>query len=507
VAAVRLKPIILAVIAGVALVLSFAPFNVWPLTWIALAPLLVAYSGSNLRASLILTLITGVVFFGELMYWIGIFGKLPWILLALDQTLFILVFCAFAHRLMNIRAYGLRLTLIPACWVSLEWIRSLSPFGFTWGDLAQSQVHCLPLIQICSFTGPWGLAFLIVMVNVAIAEAFTNAQRRNRLRPTAIAAAVCLATFAYGWHAMSSPGPAGKKVSVAIIQGNIEQELRPGETWDEHKMKTIADYMILTAGALKSRPDLIVWPETAIPGYMSREDVLKDGLANISTQTSTSLLIGASEIAPSVDGLPREYNGAFLFSPGKGLAGNYYKTHLVPFGEVVYGRKWLPFLDSYKVRDIDYSSGPGYLPVNAGFADLGVMICFESIFPQIARKLSNQGADVLVVMTNDAWFERSAAAEQHFDMSILRAVENRRYVVRNAATGISGVIDPFGRVTDKAPIFTARTIRADVAVVSDKTLYTRLGDWFAYVCVAATLAGIFSGVARRKQTKKQASDA
>lgn len=503
----RPKPIILAVIAGVALMASFAPFNAWPLAWIALVPLLVAYRGSSLRASLVLTLVTGSVFFGGLMYWIGIFGKLPWILLALFQSVYVLGFCVFAHRLMKSRASWTRLLLIPATWVTFEWIRSLSPIGFTWGDLAQSQVHCLPLIQICSLTGPWGLAFLIVMFNVAIAEAFTRSERKDRLRGPAIATAAVLVTVVYGWHAVSSSHLAGKKVGVAIIQGNIDQELRLGETWDEHKMKTIADYMILTAGALKTHPDLIVWPETAIPGYMSREDVLRDGLTNISTQTSTSLLVGASEIAPSVDGLPREYNGAFLFSPGKGVSGSYYKTHLVPFGEVVYGRKWLPFLDGYKVRDIDYSPGPGYLPVHAGFADLGVMICFESIFPQIARKLSNHGAGVLVVMTNDAWFERSPAAQQHFDMSILRAVENRRYVVRNAATGISGVIDPSGRVIEKAPIFTARTIRQDVTVVRDKTLYTKTGDWFAYVCVGGTVAGLFPGLARRKRRGKQVADA
>jgi apolipoprotein N-acyltransferase len=504
VVAVRLKVILLAVVSGAALTASFAPFNIWPLAWISVVPLLVVYRSSSLRVSLAVTLLTGMVYFGGLMSWIGLFGRAPWILVTLFQTIYLLSFCLLAHGFVNSHSTWHRLLLVPATWVSLEWLRSLGPFGFAWGDLAQSQVHCLPVLQITSLTGPWGLAFAIVMVNVAVAEFLASPKLGKPLLHVGIAAGVVLGIFVYGWHATSTQPAERKQISVAAIQGNIEQELRPGETWEEHKMRTEADYLVLTAEALKKHPTLVVWPETAIPGYMSSEDVLREGLANISLRTSSSLLVGASEIAPPVDGQSREYNGAFLFSPGNGLSGAYYKVHLVPFGEVVYGRKWLPFLDSYKVRDVDYSPGPGYRPIDAGFTDLGVMICFESAFPQIARKLTISGAGLLVVMTNDAWFGRTAAAEQHFDMSVLRAIENRRYVVRSAATGISGVIDPYGRTMDSAAIFTARTIHEYVGVLRVRTIYTTFGDWFAYACSTCVFVVTLRRARPRKRTQESA---
>ncbi|MDO8585681.1 MAG: apolipoprotein N-acyltransferase [Armatimonadota bacterium] len=479
----------LALISAGGLIAAFAPFNLWPLAWVALAPIFIVYSKSSFRTSLAATLLMGAVFFGGLLYWITIFGYAPWVLLALFQALFFVGFCAVAYPAFRARSAWFRLLVVPSVWTAFEWLRSLGLLGFTWGNLAQSQVNYLPVIQVVSVTGPWGLAFLIAAANVALAELLLS--RRTALAQAGLVAAAICAAIIWGAFALCAGRASGKPVRVAIIQGNVDQEVRPRQTWDEHRTRTIAEYVTITSETLKRRPDLVIWPETAIPDQFSRPGGPRRLLGYLASAARVYLLVGASDIVPGPSGdAMREYNGAFLFSPHGDLVGKYYKAHLVPFGEVVFGRKWLPFLARYKIRDFDYAPGPGYLPLRADFGNLGVMICFESIFPQISRQLAKRGANVLVVMTNDAWFKRTAAAEQHHAMSVLRAVENRRFLARCAATGISSVIDPWGRVLDSAGIFRKKIIYRDIVPLTRQAPYTRLGDWFAYLCVVLSFAGL-----------------
>ncbi|MDO8684166.1 MAG: apolipoprotein N-acyltransferase, partial [Armatimonadota bacterium] len=428
----RAQSTVFSIASACGLVAAFPPFNIWPLAWIALSPLFVIYRRSSLKESLTASLLAGVVFFGALLYWIAIFGYAPWILLTLFQTIFFIAFAFTAHWPFHSNSSWLRLLIAPALWVSFEWLRSLGLFGFTWGDLPQSQTRFLPVLQILSVTGPWGLSFIMVMANVAFAELWLihgaphQVWRRSVIQALSVAGIVAVIVVS-GFMAIRRSDLPGKGIRVAVIQGNLDQELRPTETWLEHTERTISGYLDLTSAALKHSPDLVVWPETAIPGYLTKSDPPRWLVESLAGSGSAYFLVGASHQSVDSSGKSREHNGAFLFGPDGKLAGSYYKVHLVPFGEIVVGRRWLPFLDRYKIRDFDYSPGPGYYPIKARFGNVGVMICFESIFSYIPRLMTNRGANVLVVMTNDAWFKRTAAAEQHYVMSILRAVENRRY--------------------------------------------------------------------------------
>ena len=487
----RRAVLVLPIISALALVGAFPRFGLWPLAWVALVPLFVVYRRSSLGTSLLATLVVGLVFFGGLMSWVAIFGYAPWFLSALLGTLFLVAFCAVALPAFRWRAVWARLLFVPAVWTAFEWLRSLGVFGCTWGDLAQSQTQFTAILQMASVTGQWGLSFIIAAVNVALAELWPAGVKRKRAIAPSIT--VVLAVFAIavsGWVVMSRGETRGRPVRVAIIQGNVEQELRANESWHHHIRRTMASYTGLTVEALRHSPNLIVWPETAVPGCLGQSPPLQAQVASLARTGASNLLVGGADYKIGRNGKPRFYNGAFLYAPNGEFVGVYYKAKLVPFGEFVPGRKWIPFLDRYPVRDIDYSPGPGFFPLKTDFGRLGVMICFESTFPQVSLGLTRNGANILVVMTNDAWFERTAAADQHLAMAVLRAIENRRYVVRCAATGISGVIDPWGRVIKSAGIFERKTIHQSVVPSSATTLYTRFGDWFAHACAAATTMAV-----------------
>ena len=487
---------VLALASAVALTLSFPGFDLWPLAWVALVPLFAVYRSFPVRQSVLATIVTGAAFFGALLYWVAIFGHAPWILLSIFQAAFFVAFGLASYPLFRSRAGWARLILVPAIWVALEWLRSLGSFGFTWGDLAQSQTRFLHFIQMGSVTGPWGPAFVIVAANVALADLLLLRSMRAFLETAIVAVLVCAAALG-GASSMRAARTPGERLSVALIQGNVEQELKPGETWEEHTRYAVSAYGRATLEAMKRRPNLIVWAETAIPGHLLGPDSSRWVVETLARVARAHLLVGSMDKAPRVNGKERDYNGAYMFGPDGTLLGTYYKTHLVPFGEFVPGRGWLPFLQRYKIRAVDIAPGPGYRPLEAEFGRTGVMICFESIFPYIARTIVRRGASVMVVMTNDAWFERTLAAEQHHAMSILRAVENRRYVARCAATGVSSVIDPWGRVRGATDIFEAGIVYGEMVPLKSQTFYSRFGDWFAYLCAALAAASLTRRALRR----------
>ena len=233
-----------------------------------------------------------------------------------------------------------------------------------------------------------------------------------------------------------------------------------------------------------------------MPEDIERSPWLDQEMRRFARISSADIVAGGIRTAER-NGQPKEQNGAYVITGKEGIKDSYYKVRLVPFGEYVPARKWLTVAKRYGVREIDYIPGPGWHSVNTSHGKAGTVICFESTFPQISRTLVNDGARLLFVLTNDGWFARTAAAEQHLQMSVFRAIENNRYVVRSTTTGISAVIAPDGRILRKLPFWKRGLLTGDVQMRSSMTPYARFGDWFAYLC--AVVAGIFITKARKQK--------
>lgn len=475
--------IVMMLISGGLLALSYPYADVYILAWFMPAILIWRISKSTLRMSIVYGLAFGTGFFITLLYWISVFGLLPLIVLAIYQGCFIALF-AFITKLGFQRIDGWqRLISIPALWVSIEWLRSLGMFGFTWGDLGYSQYKAIPLIQMASVTGIWGISFIIMIFNTALADSiiqYGNVLKRKHavLQISSvlllIAALVCSGAI-YSRNASET----GKNIKAAIIQGNINQDTEEDPVFVD---RSWSEYSSMSIYAAQSGADIIIWPETVIPGNMANADT-HDKVLQIASDAGTDIIAGVWDR----DNVGRIFNSAFLVSSDSRVMSKYHKCRLVPFGEFVPARKYLPFLEYYHVTPYDSSSGCGIGMMDTGKTKYGVAICFESIFPYILRNTAKSGAEILCVITNDCWYDKTAAAKQHMVMSVLRAVENKRYLLRAASTGISCIIDPHGRVVNQSSVDEKTIVKGEVSPISDLTIYTRFGDWFVYLCIVISL--------------------
>ncbi|MBI4597754.1 MAG: apolipoprotein N-acyltransferase [Candidatus Omnitrophica bacterium] len=404
-----------------------------------------------------------------------------------------------------------RLFVIPAFWVVLEYARSHLLSGFGWNLLGYSQTPWLRLIQFADVTGVWGVSFLIVLVNAAIAEMISgplwvsrHRQGHRRAPPRGSAQwVVVLVAFAVtmGYSALRSAQVMVKvsevqPVRVAVVQGNIPQE----QKWDEAFVERISQrYESLTAEAAATHPDLIVWPETSVPGYFGGDEELTQRMLRVAKHTQLPLLVGAPVLVRGEHWLTLR-NSAVLLSAAGDILDRYDKLHLVPFGEFIPGERTFPWLRRVLPPIGDFTPGDRYTVFNSQFEirnskfPFSTLICFEDIFPSLARRFVRDGARMLVVITNDAWFGPTAAAYQHAQASTFRAVELRVPVVRAANTGWSGCIDATGRwigsVHDASgrELFVEGTRACEIRQGPANSAYLRFGDWFAFVCIAITLA-------------------
>lgn len=474
----------LAVISGIVTALAMPAPGWWPLAWVGMAPLFVAMHDSRPRSAALYGYLYGAAYFGTVLFWLTIFGYLPWTLGALVASpLFVVLFAAAAARLMPGRIGAWGCVLVPAAWTGMQWLRSLGPAGFTWGSLAHTQANVPSVIQIGALTGPWGIDFLVCAFNLALARMLC-ASGKGRFTPVIVVGVVAAMTIGGGFLVIGSAGTPRGSVKAAVIQGNLPQEMdiTPSYTDDAYYR-----YKGLTARAANDGAQLVVWPETTMP---VRLDGAWDKLLSaVAKGCGVDCVIGAWD--GSKDPLEtREYNTAFFYDKTGRRLGAYHKVHLVPYGEYVPLRDRMPWLRRYGIRHVDVLPGNLHNLVQTRFGKVGVSICFESLFPAISRSEVRDGANVLIVMTNDSWFLRTQAARGHLMMSKLRAVENRRYVVRAAATGISTIIDPYGRSLGEVGLFQAGTVTAGISPLRAKTPYTRFGDVFAYACIAAVMIGL-----------------
>lgn len=472
------------------------------LAFIALVPLLLAIEGVGWRRAALLGFVSGLTFWLITISWIAgtivRHGGVPWVLagavllsLAAYLATFTAAFCALVAR-GPAREGALYVVGAASFWVALEFVRTYLLTGFPWNLLGYSQSRNIPLIQVAAVTGVYGVSFVLVAVNAALARLVVSSAgtRREGVDAVVVAGTVVLAAVGLAW--VSPPPHDEPTAPVAVVQANVAQEIK----WDPAVQRATLDlYANLTRQAARGGAGLVVWPETAIP-FVVRDDPRWPEVPALARDTGIHLLVGAPDVH---DGLLR--NSAFVIDRDGVVLGRYDKRHLVPFGEYVPLGRLLSFADAIAGSGVGaFAPGTEATVFGTPAGRLGVVICYEAIFPGEVRDLFRGGAEILVNLTNDAWFGRSAAPEQHLAMAILRAVENRAYLIRAANTGISAIIAPDGHVVRASGLFTQEIITGAVAPRGGPSFYTRHGDLFAWTTVAVALAALWpfrSGAWRR----------
>ena len=486
---------ILSVCSGVLLALTFPLPGLSFLAWIAFVPLLFAIDGKKPSDAFRLGFISGLCANLGILYWLNMvmttYGKLHWsvsavlyIVLSAFLALYPAVSTYFTSR-GDMRGIPPLLTF-PVFWVAMELGRAYLLTGFPWEDLGYSQYRILPLIQVADITGVYGLSFLIAFANVVIfgmiRSLFGRDGKPYPTRGVIILLLLLTATLAYGFQRLSVP-ERGDLIKVGLTQGNIPQDVKWNPSFQE---KTIAIYEDLSRQSCVGGCDLVVWPESAAPFFFQSDSLHAARIKSLASELKTCMLIG-SPAYENEGAVTRYYNSAFLLAANGDLLGRSDKVHLVPFGEYVPMAKLLPFVNKLVEGIGDFSSGKTITPLSTGMAKIGVLVCFEGIFPEISRNYVREGSQILVNITNDAWFGRSSAPYQHLSMTAFRAVENRVPLVRSANTGISAIIDSRGYIRRMTPIFTETYLTGEVRLGEGGSFYTRFGDIFAYACLAAAL--------------------
>lgn len=523
----HLPPLFYPVVSGILYTLSFPRIDFPFLAWIALVPLLIGIRDVTPRRAFYMGWLAGGVAFLGLLYWVTItmeqYGKVPWpatlpILLLLVAYLGLYP-AGFSALLIWIRSKmdlpGV--LLIPVIWTVLEWVRAHLLTGFPWVLLGYSQYRNLPMIQIADLTGVYGVSALIALVNAAIADGLriVDPSRRQRAFISLLVAALSLGlTWSYGqWRlsglAHAPPEAETRSLRVGLVQGNIPQDVK----WDTRfRQETLRRYAQLTHTIAQEGLDLVVWPEAAMPFIFEDDLFFNQQVISLVQREQTPLLFGspARSSTPAGEGIHRKLslsNSAYLLDASGHVASRYDKIHLVPFGEYVPLSPILFFVDKMVEGIGDFAAGKAYtlfpLPLTTHNSQLttqfGVVICFEVIFPELVRRFVQEGADMMITITNDAWFGRSSAPYQHFSMVVFRSVENRVPFVRAANTGISGFIEVSGRIQKTSDLFTEAALTDTVRISGRRTLYTRLGDLFADVCGIITLVFVLARIRISKQ--------
>ncbi len=482
----------------------------WPALGIALVPLLYLTQINSLRYRFFLGFISGLFHFMLQLYWIvivlGRYGGLPWffsipafLLLSGYMAVYVALFIALAGTFQ--RRWGMQFTLyfIPILWVGLDWLRSILFSGFPWMDLGYGLWQVPMLIQISDVLGHYFLTFVIVLLNCSIFVVLQRDKWQMKLTHAVVSCGFVMAIVAYGTLRIEQIQRLTDTVehsSIGIVQGNIDQSRKwsPGV-----QRETIETYLKLSKTLLEeaNSPYLIVWPETALPFFPNRNPLFEH-LPQFTKKNSIFFLTGSPwyEVQDYQTKDVDFYNAAFIINPQGDYGDVYFKSHLVPFGEYVPLKRFLPFLAPLVEAVGDFSPGSIAAPLQTGNIRSGVLICFESIFPEIARKWVDNGANVLVNLTNDAWYGKSSAPSQSMAMSVYRAVETRRSLVRSANTGISAFVDPVGRITQSSEIFVTWAKSEEVKLMDLVTVYTRYGYLFGPICLGAAV--LLSLIKRRK---------
>jgi apolipoprotein N-acyltransferase len=453
------------------------------------------------RRALALGVITGAFYFWGTLYWLvqtmTTFGGLSTptaaiaaLVLVAYLALFPGFFAVFQARFA--RAFGRAAVLLaPATWVATEMGRTYIWDGFPWELLGYSQVTVLPIAQAASIVGVYGLSALIAFVSGAAAYVALEPASK-RWRPIAASVAIVIVAGVWGAariraHTLTS---AGTPIPVGVIQGNIPQD----QKWDPAQRRPILErYINMTREAIGRGAQFVLWPESSTPEPYEQDLAGGDAIRRLATQSHITLLIGSDQVEPvrpAAGKSPqvRYYNAAYLVQPDGTTGAIYRKIHLVPFGEYVPLKRILFFVGPIVEAVSDFTPGNAVvmLPVAGHLASTA--ICYEVIYSSLMRSFVTHGSELLTTITNDAWYGWSSAAYQHWEQASMRAIEEGRYLARAANTGISGFVDPYGRVMQQSNMFQSAVMVADLRFIKARTIYSYLGDVAGWLGVALTAA-------------------
>jgi apolipoprotein N-acyltransferase len=487
--AITRSAICLAVLSGLLLFLSFPKYGSGFIVWVAFVPLFFALrKATSITRGLILGFITGVVSYIGIIYWITYvvvnYGYLPLylgIIIMLLLACYLSIYIAlFAGGIVYFRKKISLYLVAPVLWICLEYCKSHLLTGFPWENLGYSQYLNLYLVQFADILGVFGLSLLIIVVNVALFEVITKRSMREYVLATVVFLFLA-GVYIYGVYRLDQVDKVMQNeqvMEVSLIQGNIDQSIK----WNEkYQRETLNIYEQLSVKNAPANGGLIIWPETAIPFNFLDVNDLQRQVKNIAIKTKNWFIFGAVSYLPK-----RRYtdyfNSAYILSPAGESKGKYDKVHLVPYGEYVPLRNIFPFIKRLTAGIGDFGKGAGFYPLSLGNKKIGVLICYEGILPSAARMYKNESAELLVNITNDAWFGATSAPFQHFSMAVFRAVETRLYLVRSANTGISGIIDPGGRIIAQTNIFQEDALKGYIKFVKIPTFYAEYGDLLVLFC-------------------------
>ncbi|MGI4790441.1 MAG: apolipoprotein N-acyltransferase [Janthinobacterium lividum] len=521
-------PFLLTAFSGLLLAGALPHLDWGWLAWIGLVPFLSLFPFKNKRTAFAHGFTLGVFYLGVMAYWVGVFAGhiigpalsvVGWALVTAYQAFYLGVWALGAQLLRGRGVWAWRLG-VPALWAIVEWWRQSGTLGLGWGDLAYTQHLALPILQVTKLTGIWGLAFLIVLVNVAQAEVFTGLNpRASKVQAPACAGEDTERGFvptkvgsrsfkAWGFSPMYFPGAVVLIVAATLVYGavtirterlrptfvaaalqaNINQNVDQSPAYTRRVVRTFTEQ---SQEAAELGAKLTVWPETAYPGFLQNFDATRAQVAAEAVRDRQVALIGGIEYDWAQH---KSANSLFLMDPLGNVDGSYQKRQLVPFGEFVPGRGGMPFLEALHVTTFDMKRGAETQALLDGGPDvgkIGATICFESSYPRFLREQVARGAGLLVISTDDTWFGWTAAARQHSAIAAVRAAETDRYLIRSAATGVSQIVSPTGQVLAEAGLFQPAVVAAPVQSRTTVTPYVRWGDWFIGFCVVLVVGTYF----------------
>jgi apolipoprotein N-acyltransferase len=518
---IRRKAWLLVLLSAALQVLSFPLPGLYILSWIALAPLLVAILHARYPDTIqldesqklvpagpgqgfLLGYACGVLWYLGTCYWVydtmhqygglsapvGILVLLLFALyLGLYHGLFGLLVSVLARRDSNRMA----LVSAPFLWVAVELARTRIS-GFPWDLLGITQVDNIPLTRIATVTGVYGLSFEILLVNVAFAAAFLlHRSKRKTLLLASLAAVVLLQ--AGRW--LTLPALPVDREAVLLQQNLPEAQT---EAWTDDQIQgSLREFSSLSMNPVlppRQHPDLIIWPESPAP-FQTNDATFREPISNLARQSQAWLVVGSI----GVDSPQTIFNSASLVSPAGEWDGRYSKIHLVPFGEYVPFPSVFSFAGGLTQAVGNFTRGTSRAPLPTGDTKLGIFICYESIFPNEVRQLVAQGAEVLVNISNDGWYGDSGAWAQHLNQARMRAVENNRWLLRDTNTGVTASIDPYGRVVARLERKTRAALSAPYALTKVTTFYSEHGDWFAYLCAIISTGALIARFIFHRRTE------
>jgi apolipoprotein N-acyltransferase len=519
---IRRKAWLLVLLSAVLQVLSFPLPGLYIVSWIALAPLLVAILHARYPETIqldesqklvpaspwqgfLLGYASGVLWYLGTCYWVydtmhqygGLSAPVGLIVLilfalylGLYHGLFGLLVSALARKDPDHR---LALLSAPFLWVAVELARTRIS-GFPWDLLGITQVDNIPLTRIATVTGVYGLSFEILLVNVAFAAAFSV--HRTKRKTLLVASLVAVLLLQAGrWLTL----PALPADHTAVL---LQQNLPVAETdaWTkayfESTLQELSALSMNPAPAPGQHPDLIIWPESPAP-FQTNDPTFREPISSLARQSQAWLVVGSI----GVDNPQTVFNSASLVSPAGEWDGRYSKIHLVPFGEYVPFASVFSFVGGLTQAVGNFTRGRSRAPLQAGDRKLGIFICYESIFPDEIRQLVDQGAQVLVNISNDGWYGDSGAWAQHLNQARMRAVENNRWLLRDTNTGLTASIDPYGRVGAHLERKTRAALAAPYALTKVTTFYSEHGDWFAYLCAIISIGALIARFTLPRKTE------